>query len=412
MSGLERFQEKLALGLDPRVVPVFRRKRDKIKNPTPFGVYVHWPFCASKCPYCDFNSHVRPRIDEDRWTKAILREWETLTGKLSTRNRTVTSIFFGGGTPSLMKPAAVATVLNAIAAKFPLDNNVEITLEANPTSVEAERFRGYRDAGVNRLSLGVQSLEDQALRQLGRLHTAAEAMSALATARGIFDRVSFDLIYARPGQSLAAWRRELSQALSHGATHLSVYQLTFEEGTPFHMLKQAGKITPLDDDLAADMFEETQTMLEAAHMPAYEISNHAVEGQESRHNLLYWRYGEYLGLGPGAHGRIETDEGLQATTAERNPEAWAAQVERNAQGPTSLTPLTETEQGTEALLMGMRLAEGIDRVRIERLQGQPFSPEKLNRLATAGLIEHNDTTIRATTKGRCVLNTILAELSP
>ena len=290
-----------------------------------FGVYVHWPFCASKCPYCDFNSHVRAEIDEARWRAALVRELDHFAALAP--GRTVTSIFFGGGTPSLMAPATVAAVIERTANHWRLAGDVEITLEANPTSVEAGRFAGYRDAGVNRVSLGVQSLDDRALGFLGRGHDAAEARAAVAVAHARFPRVSFDLIYARPGQSPAAWRRELAEALQIAGEHLSLYQLTLEPGTAFHARAARGALALPGGDAAAALYDVTQEVLEGAGLPAYEISNHAVPGAESRHNLTYWRSGDYLGVGPGAHGRLTGGGAVLAIAQTRSPERWLAAVE-------------------------------------------------------------------------------------
>ncbi|HAH10765.1 MAG TPA: coproporphyrinogen III oxidase [Alphaproteobacteria bacterium] len=376
-----------------------------------FGIYVHWPFCAAKCPYCDFNSHVRLKIDETRWLAATLRELAQMAGRLDRRPRTVSSVFFGGGTPSLMTGGSVQAILERIAHHFPIDRAVEVTLEANPTSVEAQRFRDYRAAGVNRASLGVQALDDEALRSLGRLHTKAEAMAAVTLAVEIFPRVSFDLIYARPKQTTAAWNRELAEALSYGPTHLSVYQLTFEEGTPFEALRQAGKMKPLDDDTSAEQYRLSQEMLDAAGLPAYEISNHAKPGDEARHNLLYWRYGEYLGLGPGAHGRVWIDGQLHATETVKLPEAWAQKVEAEGAGLTVCRPVASAQQAEEALLMGMRLTEGVSLDRIAHLRGRALDPARLADLVQAGLVVIENDTLRAAPEGRLVLNAILAQLA-
>ena len=289
-----------------------------------FGVYIHWPFCLSKCPYCDFNSHVRREpIDEPRFLRAFHKEI-TAVGERS-RGRTVSTIFFGGGTPSLMQPATIAGVLNSIARQWRVADDAEITLEANPTSVEAERFRGYRAAGVNRVSLGVQALDDRALAELGRLHTAREALDAVAVARSVFERFSFDLIYARPGQTPAAWASELKRALAEAGEHLSLYQLTIEPDTPFYALHTAGKLKTPDEDTARALYDTTQEVCAARDLPAYEISNHARPGAECRHNLVYWRGHEYAGIGPGAHGRLDIDGDRHATVTEKRPELWLAQ---------------------------------------------------------------------------------------
>ncbi len=383
-----------------------------------FGVYVHWPFCAQKCPYCDFNSHVRHGgIDEARFLQAYLAEL-TYTRELI-GPRTVDSIFLGGGTPSLMAPATVAAILDKIAALWSLAPEAEITLEANPGSVEQGRFRGYRNAGVNRVSLGVQSLDDAELRALGRIHSAAEAKAAVAIARDTFDRYSFDLIYARPRQTPTAWRSELSAALALAGGHLSLYQLTIEPQTPYAALHAAGKLTPPDAELAHALYDITQELTDAAGLPAYEISNHARPDEESRHNLIYWRYGEYAGIGPGAHGRILAGGKRHATSTERQPERWLEAVERSGSGTIESVPLAPPEEADEMLLMGLRLAEGIDLGRLARLTGAIPSPRSLARLISDGFIEsapgavsgNPGDRIRATAKGRFVLNEIVLQLS-
>jgi oxygen-independent coproporphyrinogen-3 oxidase len=312
-----------------------------------FAVYVHWPFCLSKCPYCDFNSHVRREpVDEDRFAAAFAREIAAWGQR--TPGRAVGSIFLGGGTPSLMRPDTVGRILDAIGATWPILPDAEVTLEANPTSVEAERFRGYRAAGVNRASLGVQALDDGDLKRLGRLHSADEAMRAVAVATSVFERVSFDLIYARPGQTPAAWRAELGEAIRRAAEHLSLYQLTIEPGTWFERLHKNGSLVVPDNDTARALFDVTREVCEAAGLPAYEVSNHARPGAESRHNLVYWRYGEYVGIGPGAHGRIVTPQGRLATSTERSPEAWLDLVERTGTGLIEDIPLTREETATSS----------------------------------------------------------------
>ena len=376
-----------------------------------FGVYLHWPFCASKCPYCDFNSHVRAGgIDEARFVAAYrreLRHWADLAP-----GRTVGSIFFGGGTPSLLSPAAVGSLLDTIASLWPIDALAEVTLEANPSSVEASRFSGYRAAGVNRASLGVQSLNDAELRALGRLHTAAEAVAAIAVTRRTFPRFSFDLIYARPKQTRDAWRAELAQALSLAGQHLSLYQLTIEAGTPFAALSAAGKLVIPDDASAADFYALTQEATAKAGLPAYEISNHARSGAECQHNLLYWRYGEYAGIGAGAHGRVVGKNGRRATITERHPERWLAAVESNGHAIVEDVLLTAAEQADEALLMGLRLSEGIDLDRLQRLVGACPSGEVIERLVARDLLERFAVRrIRATGRGRLVLNAIVVELA-
>lgn len=372
---------------------------------------MHWPFCASKCPYCDFNSHVRAGgVDEPRFLAAFLRELAH-TAALAP-GREVSSIFFGGGTPSLMQPATTAAILDAIASHWTVQPGAEITLEANPSSVEADRFRGYRGAGVNRVSLGVQALNDPDLRALGRLHSVAEARAAVDVARATFDRYSFDLIYARPRQTLAAWRDELRDAIAMADRHLSLYQLTIEDGTPFAGLHAAGKLNVPDPEQADALYEITQEMTEAAGLPAYEISNHAAPGEESRHNLVYWRYGEYAGIGPGAHGRLTVAGQRRALVTERHPERWLADVERNGHGLVESTPLSNAEQTDEMLLMGLRLAEGIDLGRLAAIGGTRPDTRTIHELAELGLLENlHDDRIRATPRGRFVLNTLVLKLS-
>jgi putative oxygen-independent coproporphyrinogen III oxidase len=362
--------------------------RGPIRNPDDagFGVYVHWPFCAQKCPYCDFNSHVRHKgWDEARFLAAYERELATMAERIGRRE--VASIFIGGGTPSLMQPRTVAGILDAIAHRWSVAEDAEITLEANPNSVEAERFRGYRAAGVNRVSLGVQSLRDEQLKALGRLHSVAEAKAAIAIAAATFERFSFDLIYARPGQTSAQWRAELREALALGSRHLSLYQLTIEPETAFEKLHAAGKLAMPDAGLAAALYDVTQEMTEAAGLNQYEISNHAIPGEESRHNLLYWRYGEYAGVGPGAHGRIVADGVRRATSTERGPEAWLAQVEAAGHGLVADDALDQREQADEMLLMGLRVAEGLDLERLGRVGGVRIDEHAVAELAANGLVE-------------------------
>ncbi|PKR88575.1 coproporphyrinogen III oxidase [Pleomorphomonas diazotrophica] len=378
-----------------------------------FGVYIHWPFCARKCPYCDFNSHVRPKgIDEAGYLQAMERE--IAAHARLTPNRTVTSVFLGGGTPSLMKPESVGRLLELIGSHWQISADAEITLEANPSSVEAERFRGYRSAGVNRLSLGVQALNDADLKFLGRLHNVGEALRALELARETFPRLSFDLIYARPDQSLEAWEAELRRAIGFAADHLSLYQLTIEPDTAFEKLHAAGKLVVPDADAAADLYELTQAVAGAAGLPAYEISNHATPGGESRHNLLYWRYGEYVGLGPGAHGRIVQgdDRGRLATIAERNPEAWMKRVAETGHSVIETEEIFGETAGDEMLLMGLRLVEGIDAARYQRLSGRRFDPARISDLVTHGMVEVlPDGRIRTTPAGAFVLDAVVADLA-
>ena len=376
-----------------------------------FGVYVHWPFCAAKCPYCDFNSHVRfGGVDEPRYLAAFLRELAhtaALTGP-----REVSSIFFGGGTPSLMSPTTVGAIIDAIGDAYTIAPDAEITLEANPSSVEAERFRGFRTAGVNRVSLGVQSLRDDELKKLGRIHSVGEAKAAITVAADTFDRYTFDLIYARPGQTPDQWRTELNEGLELAGSHLSLYQLTIEPETPFATLFAAGKLIVPDPDAAIALWDVTQELTSAHGLALYEISNHARAGQESRHNLIYWRYGEYAGFGPGAHGRIIAGGKRHATTTERNPEGWLARVERDGSGTTEMTPLTLAEEADEMLLMGLRLVEGLDLARLVHLTGQTPSRASLAELTDLRMIEPlGNSRIRATGQGRFVLNALVAKLS-
>ena len=367
-----------------------------------FGLYIHWPFCLSKCPYCDFNSHVRASIDQLRWRNALVRELRHYAG--GTPGRRVTSVFFGGGTPSLLAPDTVAAVIAAAGEAWTLDPEVEITLEANPTSVEAARFAAYREAGVNRVSLGVQALDDAALAFLGRTHSAAEAITAVETAQRVFARVSFDLIYARPAQRVGEWRDELTSALNLAGEHLSAYQLTIEPATAFHAAWRRGDLVPPDEPLAARLFETTQEILDAAGLPAYEISNHARPGGRCRHNLTYWRYEDYVGVGPGAHGRLTLAGGKWATRQHRAPEAWLAAVERAGHATRSRTRLTADERLAELVMMGLRLTEGISRAAFRRETGR--DPEHLldeRRLKTssdAGYLEIDAAGVRATAAGR------------
>jgi putative oxygen-independent coproporphyrinogen III oxidase len=376
-----------------------------------FAVYVHWPFCAAKCPYCDFNSHVRHGgWDEAAFLSAYLRELETT--RALTGPRVVHSIFFGGGTPSLMQPTTTAAILDAIARHWTVEEGAEITLEANPGSVEAARFAGFKSAGVNRVSLGVQSLDDEQLRKLGRIHSVAEAKAALDVARKTFDRFSFDLIYARPGQTLADWRAELAEALTLAGEHLSLYQLTIEPATPFEQLYKAGKLKVPGDELARDLYALTQDMTAERGLPAYEISNHARPGSESRHNLVYWRYGAYAGIGPGAHGRLLIDGVRHATQTERNPELWQKRVMREGHGMTERLALTRDEAADEALLMGLRLVEGLDLAVLQRLAGVAPAAATIAKLAELDLVERvGPSRLRATLAGRLVLNAVVAELS-
>ncbi len=376
-----------------------------------FGIYVHWPFCAAKCPYCDFNSHVRHQpVDQERYVAAFDRELAHFA-ELS-KGKTVQSIFLGGGTPSLMEPKTVGAILDRIASLWPVDENVEISMEANPSSVEAERFRGYRAAGVNRVSLGVQSLHDRDLKLLGRLHDVDTALKAIDMARETFPRLSFDLIYARPDQTVEAWQAELERAISLAADHLSLYQLTIEEGTPFFSLYNAGKLKVPDPELGAELYELTQAVTEAHGLPAYEVSNHARPGAECRHNLVYWRYGDYVGAGPGAHGRLSVGANKLATAIERHPESWLENVETHGHGMVENSGLSEEEQGDEYLLMGLRLVEGIDLDRYEALAHRRIDPRRLSALLEHGMVEKLEgNRLRATREGFSVLDAVVADLA-
>ena len=373
-----------------------------------FGIYVHWPYCAAKCPYCDFNSHVRERFSEARWSDAILRELEFAAGMQTDRPQ-VESVFFGGGTPSLMSGRAVARVLDGIAGLWTIAENVEITLEANPNSVEQERFRDYRAAGVNRVSIGVQALDASALKALGRLHGVEEARDAVRLAQSIFPRSSFDLIYARPHQAPEDWRRELKDALAFGTEHLSLYQLTIEPGTAYATLARQGKLAVPDEDAAAQLYDVTEDVCTAAGLASYEVSNYAKPGAESRHNLVYWRYGDYAGVGPGAHGRLTLEGRRIATEAERLPEKWLAAVE--ARGSSLARADISAEAPREHLLMGLRLAEGIDLAAYrERWRVVP-SPSRIGELGDAGLVTIVAGRLSTTARGRLVLNAVIAQLA-
>ncbi len=367
-----------------------------------FAVYVHWPFCLSKCPYCDFNSHVRDNVDQARWRAALLAEIDATAAE--TGKRRVQSIFFGGGTPSLMPPETVGAVIDRIAARWLLDADAEITLEANPTSVEAAKLAGFAAAGVNRVSLGVQALNDRDLKFLGRGHSADEACKAVDLARGFFARLSFDLIYARPGPTTAQWEAELRAAIAMAADHLSLYQLTIEPGTGFEGAVKRGQFTPMQGDLAADLYELTQEICGAHGLPAYEISNHARPGAGSRHNLIYWRYGEYAGIGPGAHGRLHQNGAVYATANFRKPERWLEDGRETCQA------LSGRDQSVEMLMMGLRLSEGVSMPRFAALAGAPLAPENLTELVAQDLLQQAGDRIMATAKGRLLLDGVLAKL--
>jgi putative oxygen-independent coproporphyrinogen III oxidase len=377
----------------------------------PFGVYIHWPFCLSKCPYCDFNSHVRREpIDEARYVRAFVAEIAAMAARAP--GRTVSTIFFGGGTPSLMQPATIAAVLDAAAKYWRVAPDAEITLEANPTSVEATRFRGYRTAGVNRVSLGVQALDDRALAELGRLHTAREALDAVGIARTVFGRYSFDLIYARPRQQPSEWASELRTALTEAGEHLSLYQLTMEPDTPFAALHAAGKLEIPDEDTARALYDTTQDVCAAHGLPAYEISNHARPSGECRHNLVYWRSHEYAGVGPGAHGRLDIDGDRHAIATEKRPETWLSMVETHGDGIVTDDVLTREDRSDEFLLMGLRLAEGIDIARYVEVAGRTLDPGRIAMLHEHGLIETTPAgRLRVTLPGFPVLDAVVADLA-
>jgi len=374
-----------------------------------FGVYVHWPFCAAKCPYCDFNSHVRTQIDEDGWVDGIIAELEW-TAQNQTGRPVVETVFFGGGTPSLMQGGSVGRTLQKIAALWPMANDTEITLEANPASADAARFADYRAAGVNRVSLGIQALNDADLKKLGRLHDVAEAKTALAMAMGIFSRVSLDLIYARPDQTDGEWRAELKQALAFGTDHLSLYQLTIEPETPYALLHKNGQLRIPGEDLAAGLYETTQELTEGAGLPAYEISNHARPGAESRHNLIYWRYGDYAGAGPGAHGRLDLNGRRTATAAIKLPERWRDMVSKTGHGLAEVTPINDDEAAREHLLMNLRLAEGIDLAAYEARWGAGLDGAKIAAMANQGFVTCASGRLTATPSGRLLLNRVIEEL--
>lgn len=373
----------------------------------PLAVYIHWPFCLAKCPYCDFNSHVRESVAQDAWRQALLLELAFYAEKMP--GRRVTSVFFGGGTPSLMPPETVGALLNAVARHWPVDAGVEITLEANPTSSEASRFKSFRDAGVNRVSLGVQSLEDEALRFLGRQHSSAEALKAVEWAAGIFPRHSFDLIYARHGQTPQAWEAELKRALPFAGDHLSLYQLTIEPGTAFFHAHARGELPVMDDDAAAELYEQTAAIMAEAGLPAYEISNYAAPGGESRHNLAYWRYDDYIGIGPGAHGRIEsaTTNKKTATFNTRSPEKWLEQVQRTGNGLAEQTAISAEDALAERILMGLRLRDGID---FDAAIKTAMDHTALARFAHAGWLQQQNGRLWATPAGMLRLNAMLPRL--
>ena len=377
----------------------------------PIALYVHWPFCRAKCPYCDFNSHVRPLVDQARWRRALLAELDHFAADVGPRR--LTSIFFGGGTPSLMPASTVAAVIDRAVQHFPADADIEITLEANPTSVEAERFEGYRTAGVNRVSLGIQALDDAALQALGREHDVAEAQAALDLASATFPRFSLDLIYARPGQTAAAWEAELGRALALAGDHLSLYQLTIEPGTVFHARVRTGALKPMPDRRQAQLFELTRSLTEAAGFSTYEVSNHARPSGECRHNLTYWRYQPYLGIGPGAFGRLPGGAGRIGTSTRRQPEAWLQAVEGRSHGELERERLSRADLVVEAVLTGLRLAEGVPTARLAALDPrwrQVIDERTSTTLVEAGWLAADPSHLRLTDRGRLYLDAILREL--
>jgi putative oxygen-independent coproporphyrinogen III oxidase len=376
-----------------------------------FGVYVHWPYCAFKCPYCDFNSHVRTQIDEKAWTSGILSELRWTAALQGNVRPAVETIFFGGGTPSLISGASVAAVIDEIATLWPVAPDVEITLESNPASAEAKRFADYRTAGVNRLSLGVQALNDDDLKFLGRLHNVAEAKSALAMACNAFERVSLDLIYARPRQTVSAWSNELREALAFGTEHLSLYQLTIEPGTPFAALARTGALATPDDESAAALYETTQDITEAAGRPAYEISNHARPGAECRHNLLYWRYGDYAGVGPGAHGRLSIRGRRLATCCEKLPERWREKIAREGNGLIEQTDVSAEDSSREHLLMNLRLTEGLDLADYRMRWDRDLDSGRIAPLIEEGLLRRDADRLVITPRGRLVLNAVISAIA-
>jgi len=374
-----------------------------------FGLYIHWPFCMAKCPYCDFNSHVSTTIDQTQWEIAYFSELERVS--MQTQGRSLSTIFFGGGTPSLMDVSLVERILYKIKSLWSISNDIEITLEANPTSVEAGRFQGYREAGVDRVSMGIQALDDDSLRKLGRLHSVKEGLSAFDIARGIFDRTSFDLIYARQDQSVKSWKAELKQALNLGLDHLSLYQLTIEQGTAFGDRYNKGKLAGLpDDDSSADMYFATQELCSAAGLPSYEVSNHSRPGEESRHNLIYWRYGDYVGIGPGAHGRLTLDGQKWATETHLAPQKWLTAVSESGTGEKPMQRVDHDAQASEFLLMGLRLSEGVSLQRYADIARQDLDRDRVTYLADLGYVVVDQGQLIVTPNGRPILNAVLREL--
>ncbi len=379
---------------------------------TSLAIYIHWPFCKSKCPYCDFNSHVRESVEQDRWRQALLNELDWMAGKQS--GKTVTSIFFGGGTPSLMPPSTAQSLIDRVAQLFPTAPDIEITLEANPTSVETATFPDFKQAGINRVSLGVQSLDDKELQFLGRGHSSREALHAIALAQKTFARYSFDLIYARPNQTVALWQRELEEALQHAGKHLSLYQLTIEENTAFHHAYAKGGFTLPNEEEAESLYRATESILAARGLHAYEVSNYAASGEESRHNLAYWQGTDYIGVGPGAHGRITVNGRRTATSTLKSPERWLEKSLRDHNGVEEWREIDQPTEAEERLMMGLRLKEGIGYREFEQQTGfdlrNHLSPERLALHTRNGLLENRTDRLQATLSGRLVLGTLTAEL--
>ena len=374
-----------------------------------FGIYIHWPFCAAKCPYCDFNSHVRNNIDQKQWLRSYLSEINRVS-KI-TSSRVLDSVFFGGGTPSLIEPWVINDILNEIQKHWTTKDNFEVTLEANPGSVDAKNFKAYKSAGVNRISMGIQSLNEKDLKALGRTHSVQEALSALEIAKQNFSAVSFDLIYARQNQKLKQWEKELSLALDLGSNHMSLYQLTIEQGTAFGDRYNRGLLKGLpSDDISAELYDLTSNLCEERGFTAYEVSNYAQKGFKSVHNLIYWRYGDYIGIGPGAHGRLTIDKKKYATETFLSPEEWLNKVEHQGSGESYLAELSNEQQAAEMVMMGLRLTEGIDCERFKALSGSSFSDDKIAFLKSIKLIEQKGGYLNATFSGRKVLNSVLAEL--
>ena len=374
-----------------------------------FGIYIHWPFCAAKCPYCDFNSHVRSNIDQNQWLKAYLKEIRRVSK--NTGNRVLNSIFFGGGTPSLIEPYVIDSILNEIQKYWKTNENLEVTLEANPNSVDAKNFKAYKTVGINRTSMGIQSLNEEDLKALGRTHSVREALTALEIAKQNFKAVSFDLIYARQNQKLKQWEKELSLALDLGANHMSLYQLTIEQGTAFGDRYNRGLLKGLpSDDISAELYDLTSNLCEERGFTAYEVSNYAQRGFKSIHNLIYWRYGDYIGIGPGAHGRLTIDKKKYATETFLSPELWLSKVEHQGSGESHMAELSNEQQAAEMVMMGLRLTEGVDCERFRALSGSSFSDEKIAFLKSIKLVEQEKGYLNATFTGRKVLNSVLAEL--